>query len=338
MSGVLTIEAIRASASRIAGAVVRTPVVRSERLDDLVGTQVLLKAENLQRVGAFKMRGATNAVRVMLEAGERPRGVVAFSSGNHAQAVALAAREHGLPAVILMPEDAPPEKRAATEAYGAEVRVFDRAAHDRAEMAEEVVRETGFALIPPYDDARVMAGQGTAALELFEDAGPLDALMVPIGGGGLIAGCAVAAAAVAPDCRVIGAEPDASGDSMRSLDAGTWQGEPSGPTIADGQQAPQGQLTFEVMRGLVERSVVVSDDDIAAAMRALFERAKLVAEPSGACGLAGLLRHAHDLGLAGARVGVVISGGNVAPERFAAITGSGTSAQELSTHRPIPKL
>jgi len=322
LSGILTIGAIRAATVRIADAVVRTPVVRSERLDDLVGAQVFLKAENLQRVGAFKMRGATNAIRVMLETGKRPRGVVAFSSGNHAQAVALAAREHGLPAVILMPEDAPPEKRAATEGYGAEVRSFDRAAHDRAEMAEAVVHETGFVLIPPYDDARVMAGQGTAALELFEDAGSLDALVVPIGGGGLIAGCAVAAAAVAPGCRVIGAEPEASGDSMRSLASGTWRGEPAGPTIADGQQAPQGQLTFEVMRGLVERAVVASDDDIAGAMRALFERAKLVAEPSGACGLAGLVRHLDGLGLRGRRVGVVISGGNVAPERFAGIVGS----------------
>jgi threonine dehydratase len=167
-----------------------------------------------------------------------------------------------------------------------------------------------------------MAGQGTAALELFEDTGPLDALVVPIGGGGLIAGCAVVAAAVAPGCRMIGAEPEASGDSMRSLQSGSWCGEPAGPTIADGQQAPQGQLTFEVMRSIVERAVVVGESDIAGAMRTLFERAKLVAEPSGACGLAGLVRHVDTLGLAGARVGVVISGGNVAPERFAAITGS----------------
>jgi threonine dehydratase len=322
LTTILTIEAVRTAASRIADAVIRTPVVRSERLDDLVGAQVYLKAENLQRVGAFKMRGATNAIRVMLETGERPRGVVAFSSGNHAQAVALAASEHGLPAVILMPQDAPPEKRAATEGYGAEVRTFDRAAHDRAEMADEVVRETGFSLVPPYDDARVMAGQGTAALELFEDAGPLDALVVPVGGGGLIAGCAVAAAAASPGCRVIGVEPDASGDSMRSLEAGSWQGVAAGPTIADGQQAPQGRLTFDVMLGAVERAVVVSDPDIAAAMRALFVQAKLVAEPSGACGLAGLVRYLDQLDLRGRRVGVVISGGNVAPERFAKITGS----------------
>lgn len=318
----LTIDDVRAAAARIADLVVHTPVVRSARLDDLVGASVLLKADNLQPMGAFKMRGATNAIRIMLEAGERPPGVVAFSSGNHAQAVALAAREHGLPAVILMPVDAPPEKRAATEGYGAEVRSFDRAAHDRAEMAEGVMAETGYALIPPYDDVRVMAGQGTAALELFADAGDLDALMVPVGGGGLIAGCAVVAAALAPGCRVIGAEPEASGDSMRSLAAGEWQGEPAGGTIADGQQAPQGKLTFEVMQGRVEQAVLASDTDIAAAMRALFERAKLVAEPSGACGLAGLVRHIDELGLRGRRVGVVISGGNVAPERFAAILGS----------------
>jgi threonine dehydratase len=221
-----------------------------------------------------------------------------------------------------MPEDAPPEKRAATEGYGAEVRSFDRAAHDRAEMAEAVVAETGYALIPPYDDLRVIAGQGTAAVELFEDAGSLDGLVVPIGGGGLISGCAVAAEALAPGCRVIGAEPEASGDSMRSLEVGRWLGEPAGPTIADGQQAPQGQLTFEVMHGRVERAVTASDDDIAAAMRALFELAKLVAEPSGACGLAGLMRHLDALDLRGRRVGVVISGGNVAPERFATILAS----------------
>jgi threonine dehydratase len=265
------------------------------------------------------MRGATNAIRTMLEVGERPRGVVAFSSGNHAQAVALAAREHHLSAVILMPGDAPPEKRSATEGYGAEVRSFDRAAHDRAEMAQAVVAETGYTLIPPYDDIRVMAGQGTTALELVEDAGPLDALLVPVGGGGLIAGCSVTAAEASPACRVIGVEPEASGDTKRSLEAGECLGEPAGPTIADGQRAPQGHLTFEVMHGRVERCVVVSDGDIAAAMRALFELAKLVAEPSGACGLAGILRHGRSLGLAGRRVGVVVSGGNVAPERSATI-------------------
>jgi threonine dehydratase len=318
----LTVDDVRAAAARIADQVVRTPIVRSERLDELLGIEVLLKADNLQPMGAFKARGATNALRMMLEAGDAPRGVVAFSSGNHAQAVARAARAHGLPAVILMPEDAPPEKRTATEAYGAEVRAFDRAAHDRAEMAEAVVAETGYALIPPYDDVRVIAGQGTAALELFEDAGRLDALLVPVGGGGLIAGCAVVAEALAPACRVIGAEPEASGDTMRSLEAGAWLGEPAGATIADGQQAPQGRLTFEVMRGRVERAVTASDTDIAAAMRALFERAKLVAEPSGACGLAGLMRHAGALDLRGRRVGVVVSGGNVAPERFTAIVGS----------------
>jgi threonine dehydratase len=318
----LTLEDVRGAARRIADQILHTPVVRSERLDDLVGAEALLKADNLQPMGAFKARGATNALRVMLEAGEAPRGVVAFSSGNHAQAVARAARAHGLPAVILMPEDAPLEKRAATEDYGAEVRAFDRAAHDRAEMAEAVVAETGYVLIPPYDDVRVIAGQGTAALELFEDAGPLDALLVPIGGGGLIAGCAVVAEALSPGCRVIGAEPDASGDSMRSLAAGTWLGESAGPTIADGQQAPQGRLTFDVMKGRVERAVTVTDSDVAAAMRALFEQAKLVAEPSGACGLAGLMRHVDSLGLRDRRVGVVISGGNVSPERFSAVVGA----------------
>jgi threonine dehydratase len=315
----VTFDDVRAAETRTADAVVRTPALTSERLDDAVGARVVLKAETLQRAGAFKIRGATNAIRSLLANGERTNGVAAYSSGNHAQAVALAAREVGLPAVILMPKDAPAEKHEATIAYGAEVVTFDRYTEDRDALSHALAQDRGFSLVPPYDDVRVIAGQGTVAHELFEDAGPLDALLVPVGGGGLIAGCAVVAEALVPSCRVVAVEPDASGDTARSLATGTLVREAAGPTIADGQQAPQGLITWEVLRGRVERGVTVSDEDLARAMSLLFTHAKLVAEPSGACGLAGLLRHVDDLGLRGARVGVVLSGANISAERFAAI-------------------
>ncbi|MGZ4148998.1 MAG: threonine ammonia-lyase [Actinomycetota bacterium] len=312
----VTFDDVRAAETRIADAIVRTPALVSERLDDAIGAHVVLKAETLQRGGAFKIRGATNAIRSLLGIGERPNGIAAYSSGNHAQAVALAAREAGLPAAILMPEDAPPEKRDATIAYGAEVVTFDRYTEDRDARSHALAEDRGFALVPPYDDVRVIAGQGTVALELFEDAGPLDALFVPVGGGGLIAGCAVVAEALVPSCRVIAVEPDASGDTARSLATGTLVREAAGPTIADGQQAPQGLITWDVLRGRVERGVTVSDEDLAHAMALLFTHAKLVAEPSGACGLAGLVRHLGELGLRAAHVGVVLSGANISPERF----------------------
>jgi threonine dehydratase len=318
----VTFDDVRAAETRIADAVVRTPSLVSELLDEAVGARVVLKAETLQRAGAFKIRGATNAIRSLLAGTERPKGIAAYSSGNHAQAVALAAREAGLPAAILMPEDAPPEKRDATIAYGAEVVTFDRYAEDRDARSRALSDERGFALVPPYEDERVIAGQGTVALELFEDAGPLDALFVPVGGGGLIAGCAIVAEALVPDCRVIAVEPEASGDTARSLATGTLVAEAAGPTIADGQQAPQGRLTWEVLRGRVERGLTVSDGDLARTMALLFTRAKLVAEPSGACGLAGVVSQVEDLGLRGAHIGVVLSGANISPERFASIVGN----------------
>ena len=317
----VTFDDVRAAETRIADAVVRTPAIVSERLDEAVGARVVLKTETLQRGGAFKIRGATNAIRSLLGSGERPNGIAAYSSGNHAQAVALAAREAGLPAAILMPEDAPPEKRDATLAYGAEVVTFDRYTQDRDAISQALADERGFSLVPQYDDERVIAGQGTVALELFEDAGPLDALFVPVGGGGLVAGCAIVAEALVPACRVIAVEPDASGDTVRSLATGTLVREAAGPTIADGQQAPQGRLTWEALRGRVERGVTVADDDLAQTMALLFTHAKLVAEPSGACGLAGLVRHLDDLGLRDAHVGVVLSGANISPGRFATIVG-----------------
>jgi threo-3-hydroxy-L-aspartate ammonia-lyase len=311
---VIGIEDVQAAARRIEGLAHRTPVLTSRALDEATGARVFLKAENLQRVGAFKFRGACNAVASLSE-DERAAGVATVSSGNHAQALALAASLHGVKATILMPEDAPPNKLEATRGYGAEVIPFDRYAADREELLAGLVAERGLIPVHPYDDPRVMAGQGTVALELLEQAGPLDLLLVCVGGGGLIAGCATAAAALAPDTRVVGVEPEAGDDTRRSLAAGERVRIPVPRTIADGQQLPiPGELTFEVVRRHVAEIAVASDPEIVAAMRFLFERLKTVAEPSGACALAALLAGRVDA--KGLRVGVTLSGGNVAPERF----------------------
>jgi threonine dehydratase len=297
--------------------------VRSRTLDDRVGARVVLKAENLQRVGAFKFRGAYNAV-ASLGAAERARGVVTVSSGNHAQALTLAAALHGVPALILMPQDAPDSKVAATAGYGAEIVRFDRYAEDREALLAQAVSERGMVGVHAYDDERVMAGQGTVALELLADAGPepLDALLVPVGGGGLIAGCATVARALAPACRVIGVEPEAGDDTRRSLAAGERVHVPVAATIADGQQLPTpGERTWPVIRERVDAIALASDAEIVAAMRFLFERVKLVVEPSGACALAALL--AGRVELDGAqRIGVVLSGGNVDAQRFAALVAA----------------
>jgi threonine dehydratase len=316
-------EDVGAAAARIDGAALRTPACTSERLDAAAGCHIVLKCENLQRAGAFKIRGATNAIRALLERGHPISGVAAHSSGNHAQAVALAAREHGLAAAILMPSDAPPEKLEATRAYGADVVLYDRYREERTTLAAGLAEERGFALIPPYEHPDVIAGQGTAALELFEDAGPLDALVLPVGGGGLLAGSALAATGRCPSARIIGVEPEVADDARRSLAAGSVVHVDTAPTICDGQQAPIGELTFSVFRSLVDRVVAVADDDVRSAMQALFETAKLVVEPSGACGLAGLLRYRDELGLREARVGVILSGGNVSATRFASLVGDG---------------
>jgi threonine dehydratase len=293
--------------------------VRSRTLDELVGAHVVLKAEGLQRAGAFKFRGAFNAVSSFVEAG-RLRGVCAASSGNHAQALALAAALCGTRATILMPHDAPPSKRAATEAYGAEVIGFDRYADDREQLMAELAAERGLRIVHPYDEPLVMAGAGTTALELLADAGELDMLLVPVGGGGLIAGCATVVKALAPATRVVGVEPQASDDVARSKAAGRRVRVRVGATIADGQQLPTpGELTWPVIDALVDEVVTVSDEQIVAAMVLLFERLKVVAEPSGACALAALL--AGTVRGAGRRVGVVLSGGNVDVARFAALVG-----------------
>jgi len=310
------IDDVRRAATRLAGVAHRTPVVRSRTLDERLGASVALKAEGLQRAGAFKFRGAYNAVATLAQTGPSLRGVCAASSGNHAQALALAARLCETSATILMPHDAPAAKRAATEGYGAEVIGFDRYADDRDALQAQLAADRGAALVHPYDDARVIAGAGTAALELFEDGGELDLLVVPVGGGGLISGSAIVAAALSPATRVVGVEPRASDDVARSKAAGRRERVTVGPTIADGQQlATPGELTWPIIDALVDEVVTVSDEEIVAAMRLLFERCKLVAEPSGASALAALL--AGRVPTAGLRVGVLLSGANIAAERFA---------------------
>jgi threo-3-hydroxy-L-aspartate ammonia-lyase len=313
---VISLDDIRAAAHRIDGVAHRTPVLTSRALDAATGATVLLKAENLQRGGAFKFRGAYNAVASLAD-DERSRGVATVSSGNHAQALALAARLHRTRAVILMPEDSPPGKLAATEAHGPEVIRFDRYAEDREALLAALVDERGLVPVHPYDDERVMAGQGTVALELIEEAGPLDMLVVPVGGGGLISGCATVAKALLDGVRVVGVEPEAGDDVRRSLAAGERVRIPVPRTIADGQQLPEpGVETFEVIRERVDEVAVASDQEIVTAMRFLFERLKTVAEPSGACAPGALL--AGRLGdVGGLRVGVTISGGNVSAARFA---------------------
>jgi len=312
---------IEAAAARLKGVAHRTPVVSSRTLDDLLGMQVLMKAENLQRMGAFKFRGGYNSVNVLSD-GERSRGVVAFSSGNHAQAVALAARLHGCAATIVMPHDAPALKLAATRGYGAEVIVYDRYKEDRAEIATRLTQERGASLIPPYDHLPVMAGQGTAALELIEDAGPLDALIVCAGGGGFLSGCAVAAKHLLPGIAVFGAEPERGNDMQQSLRSGQLVHIDVPRTICDGQQTQSpGKHPFEVIRALVTDVLTVPDPVVVEAMRFVFERMKLVLEPSGACALAALMHHRERF--RGQRVGVTLSGGNIGIDRFVAlVTGT----------------
>lgn len=314
MTAPVTIDDIRDAAARLAGVAHRTPVVRSRTLDDLVGAEVFIKCENLQRIGAFKFRGAYNAAS-RLSPEQLAKGIAAYSSGNHAQAVALAARELGSSAVILIPEDTPQSKKDATAGYGAEIVTYDRYTGDRVAIGEALAADRGLALIPPYEHPHVIAGQGTAALELLEDAESLDTLVVPVGGGGLIAGSSTAAKAVRPGIRVVGVEPAAGDDTKRSLETGERVSIPVPRTIADGQAASiPGELTFSINQRLVDDIALVTDDQVRDAMRFAFERLKLVIEPSGATGLAALLSGQVP---ASGRVGVILSGGNVSPERFA---------------------
>jgi threonine ammonia-lyase medium form len=309
---VVTAEDVRAAALRVRGVVHRTPVLTSRTLDERVGASVFLKAENLQRGGAFKIRGAYNRVATLPE-GQRRRGVVAFSSGNHAQGVALAAREFGIPAVIVMPEDAPEEKAAATRGYGATVVTYDRYHDDREAIARDLAGERGLAVVPPYDDPFVVAGQGTVGLELCEQVPDLDVLVSPIGGGGLIGGSGTMSKALRPGIRVVGVEPDEGDDTRRSLDAGHRVAVPVPRTIADGLAvAIPGELTFEVNLRVVDEVVTVTDDELIDAMSFLFERMKTVVEPSGAAAVAALLAGRIE----GRRVGAILSGGNVGADRF----------------------
>ncbi|MEU8590058.1 threo-3-hydroxy-L-aspartate ammonia-lyase [Streptomyces sp. NPDC048664] len=313
----VTAEDVREAAARIEGVAHRTPVLRSRTLDELVGAQVFVKCENFQRGGSFKFRGAYNAAS-RLTAEQRAKGIAAYSSGNHAQAIALAARELGTTAVILMPEDTPRAKIEATAGYGAEIVTYDRYTGDRTAIGQALAAERGLALIPPYEHPHVIAGQGTAALELLEEAGELDALVVPVGGGGLLAGSAIAAKAAVPGIRVLGVEPEAGDDTKRSLELGRRVSIPVPRTIADGQAAETpGELTFSVNRELVDGIALVDDAQILDATRFAFDRMKIVVEPSGATGLAALL--AHRIDPLPARIGVVVSGGNIGAERFAAL-------------------
>ncbi len=307
---------VRDAAARLAGVAHRTPVLNSRTLDGLAGARVFLKAECFQRMGAFKFRGAYNRISRMTPP-ELQHGVASYSSGNHAQAVALAARLIGTHAVIVMPSDAPGSKLDAARGYGAEVVLYDRYTEDRAELGRQLAEERGLTLVPPYEDPWVMAGQGTAALELLEQVGQLDTLLVPVGGGGLIAGSATAAKALHPSIAVVGVEPSSGDDTRRSLEAGRRVALDTVPaTIADGLQATTpGALTFEVNCRLVDGIVTVTDEEIVGAMRLLFERMKLVVEPSGAVGVAALLAGKVER-VGGTRVGVILSGGNMDVARF----------------------
>jgi len=300
---------ISAAAQAIAGVARHTPVMSSRQVNDSLGAEVYFKCENFQRVGAFKFRGAYNALS-RFDAGQRRRGAIAFSSGNHAQAVAHAAQLLGMPAVIVMPQDAPAAKLAATRGYGAEVILYDRATGDREAIARDLAATRGGTLIPPFDHADVIAGQGTVARELFEEVGELDYLFVCVGGGGLIAGCALAAAQLAPACRVIGVEPEAGNDAQQSLRSGRIVRIPVPQTIADGAQTTAvGELTFPIMQRLVSDIVTVSDAQLRAQMRFFATRMKIVVEPTGCLAAAAVLN--GSLPLRGRRVGVVVSGGNV---------------------------
>ena len=312
-----TFDDVAAAARRLAGHAHRTPVLRSRTADALLGAEVFFKCENPQRAGAFKFRGAYNAL-ARFDAGQRRAGVVAYSSGNHAQAVALAGRLLDIPAAIVMPRDAPAAKVAATRGYGAEVILYDRYTEDREVIGQRLAHERGMTLVPPYDHPDVIAGQGTATLELIEEAGALCDLFVCLGGGGLTSGAALAARALAPGCRVHGVEPEAGNDAQQSLARGEIVHIATPQTIADGAQTQHlGALTFEIIRRDVSDIVTASDAQLVEAMRFFAERMKLVVEPTGCLAFAGA-RHAG-IDLVGRRVGIIISGGNIDLARYAAL-------------------
>lgn len=299
---------IQAAAQRLAGVAHRTPVITSRTLNEAVGAEVFLKCENLQRMGAFKFRGAYNAMS-QLSPAERQRGVISYSSGNHAQAIALCGQLLGVRTIIVMPDNAPQTKRAATEGYGAQVVAYNPAESDRKQLAEDLAAQHGYTIIPPYDHPHVIAGQGTAALELHQQVAGLETILACVGGGGLLSGTAIASKGLAPDCRVIGVEPEVADDAARSFRTRQLVTIHNPPTIADGTRTPSlGQLTFPLVLQYVDDFATVSEQAIREAVRFAFFRLKLVIEPSGALGLAALLSGALR---PTARVGLIISGGNI---------------------------
>jgi threo-3-hydroxy-L-aspartate ammonia-lyase len=308
----LSLEDVRAAARRLRGRVDRTPVLNSAAFDEACGYTVHFKCENLQRAGAFKIRGALNKLLTLTDE-ERRRGVVAFSSGNHAQGVALAARLVGTSAVVCMPTDAPALKLEATRGYGAEVVLYDRQKDDREALARRIAAESGRVVVPPFDDYAIMAGQGTAALELLEDVPALDALVTPVGGGGLMAGCSTVARALSPSISVIGVETDTANDTYLSLLKGERVSIPPPPTIADGiRLTTPGALTFPILRRNLTAVALVSDAEVVETVRFLALRVRIVTEPTGAVSAAAVLKGKLPVAR-GARVGVVLSGGNIDP-------------------------
>ena len=312
-----TFDDVAAAARRIDGYAHRTPVMTSRTFDEELGASVFFKCENFQRMGAFKFRGAFNALSCFDEA-QRMKGVVAFSSGNHAQAIALSARLIGMPATIVMPHDAPAVKVEATRGYGGRVVSYDRYTEDREAIGRRLADDEGLTLIPPYDHPHVIAGQGTAAMELIEEVGPLDALYVCLGGGGLLSGCALAVRALTPDTTVIGVEPEAGDDGQQSFRSGAIVHIETPATIADGAQTQHlGQYTFEIIRRDVDDIVTVGDAELVDGMRWFAARMKMVVEPTGCLAFAAVRKAGRQL--AGRRVGVIVSGGNVDLQRYAAL-------------------
>lgn len=312
-----TYDDVVAAAGRIEGVAHRTPVLTSRILDQELGAHVFFKCENLQRMGAFKFRGAYNAL-AQFDATQRKAGVIAFSSGNHAQGIALAARELGMPATIVMPQDAPAAKVAATQGYGANVVFYDRYTQDREQITRDLAERNGLTMVPPYDHADVLAGQGTAAKELFEEVGELDAFFVCLGGGGLLSGSALSTRALSPKCKLYGVEPEAGNDGQQSFRSGSIVHIDTPQTIADGAQTQHlGNITFPIIRRDVDDILTVSDAQLVDAMRFFATRMKLVVEPTGCLGFAAARARAAEL--KGKKVGVLISGGNVDMERFCSL-------------------
>ena len=308
------------AAERIAGAAHRTPVLTSRTVNEEFGAEVFFKCENMQRMGAFKFRGGYNAL-ARFNPEQRRAGVVAFSSGNHAQAIALSARLLDIPATIIMPEDAPAAKVAATRGYGATVVTYDRYTEDREQIGRALAERDGLTLIPPYDHADVIAGQGTAAKELFDEVGPLDAFFVCLGGGGLLSGSALATRALSPGCLLYGVEPEAGNDGQQSFRTGQIVHIDTPRTIADGAQTQHlGQLTFPIIQRDVDDILTVSDDELVACMRFFAERMKIVVEPTGCLGFAAARKMKDSL--RGKRIGVLVSGGNIDLARFASLIGA----------------